>query len=320
MTLEIIDPGVMTTLQDAGRPGFRALGIPQSGAADRLSFALANYGIGNSWTAPALEISLGGLKLKAHQATRMILTGAPRAAKCGDNMIAFYKAFTLNKGDILEVNIGHISAHTYLAVAGGLVGQMFKGSCATYSPATIGGLKGSALTAGDHVENAKLTTTAEPMIDPAYRPHLGRSVVLRVQKGVEFDTHLSADTQRRLFTSVLTADAQTDRMGAFLRFAHNDEPDFSLSDKTPLTSSPLLPGTLQITSNGTPILSGVDSHCTGGYVRALSVIPADQWIMGQIAPGTRVSFRRERTSAAEEALSYRNRIYGQLIDGFHFDS
>ena len=320
MTLEIIHPGVKTTLQDAGRPGFRALGIPQSGAADRLSFALANYGIGNPWTAPALEISLGGLKLKAHEATRMILTGAPRTAKCGDKTIPFYKAFTLNKGDILDVSIGHISAHSYLAVAGGLVGQMFKGSCATYSPAAIGGLKGSPLAAGDQIEKANIATKSEPVVDPVYRPHLGRSVVLRVQKGVEFESHLSADTQRRLFTTVLTADAQTDRMGAFLRFAQKDEPACSLSDKTPLTSSPLLPGTLQITSNGTPILSGVDSHCTGGYVRALSVIPADHWIMGQIAPGTRVSFRRERSATAEEALSYRNQIYGQLIDGFHFDS
>ena len=310
----------MTTLQDLGRSGYRALGIPQSGAADRLSFALANYGVGNPWTAPALEVSLGGLKLKALKPVQMMLTGAPRMANCNDQTLAFYKPFYMAEGDQLDVQIGHIGARSYLAVAGGLQGQMFKGSCATYLPAAIGGLNGRALEAGDRIESAQLTTTGPQPIPTAYRPLFAKNFVLRVQKGPEFDSHLSADAQRRLFTDVFIASPQTNRMGAVLSFADMNRPPLTLSDKTPLTSSPLLPGTLQVTSNGTPILSGIDSHCTGGYVRAVSVIPADHWIMGQIAPGTRISFRRESTAASEDTLRLRNHIYGQLIDGFHFDS
>lgn len=319
MSLEIINAGIMTTLQDAGRAGYRALGIPQSGAADRLSFALANYGIGNSWTAPALEINLGGLILKARKPARMILTGAPRTAECNGDIIPFYKAFTLKAGELLHVKIGPIGARSYLAVAGGFKGNMFKGSCATYSPATLGGLDGHPLKAGDHIDVAPHTTSAEQIISPAYRPHFGRTIVLRVQKGPEFDSHLDGETQRRLFTDMLTAGPQTNRMGAFLKSTGKTPSALTLYDMTPLTSSPLLPGTLQITSDGTAILSGIDSHCTGGYARALSVITADHWIMGQIAPGTQISFRRERTATAEAALSLRNQIYGQLIEGFHFD-
>ncbi|MEP6343093.1 MAG: biotin-dependent carboxyltransferase family protein [Maricaulaceae bacterium] len=320
MAIEILNPGVMTTLQDVGRSGYRALGIPQSGAADRLSFALANHGVGNPWVAAALEINLGGLKVKALKPIQMVLTGAPRFAECNGQTIEQYKPFYMAEGDVLEISIGHIGARSYLAVAGGFQGQMFKGSCATYLPAAVGGLTGRALAAGDRIESGDFTATSPLPIPAAYRPLFAKNLVLRVQKGPEFDSHLCADAQRRLFTDVFIASPQTNRMGAVLSFADMDRPPLTLSNKTPLTSSPLLPGTLQVTSNGTPILSGIDSHCTGGYVRALSVIPADHWMMGQIAPGTRVSFRRERTAASEDTLRLRNHIYGQLIEGFHFDS
>jgi len=108
-------------------------------------------------------------------------------------------------------------------------------------------------------------------------------------------------------------------MGLQLSLPARDALGLGLSNQTPLTSSPLLPGTLQITSGGTAILSGIDSHCTGGYARALCVIPADQWLIGQIAPGTHVYFRRTRTKDAETALTLRNMIYGRYISGFRFD-
>ena len=140
-----------------------------------------------------------------------------------------------------------------------------------------------------------------------------------MQKGPEFDSHLSADTQRRLFTERFVAGPLTNRMGARLELADDDAAPLSLSDTTPLTSSPLLPGTLEITENGLPILCGIDAHCTGGYARALSVIPADHWLMGQIASGTRIYFRRVTTLSAVTALNLRNKIYAEYIPDFRFD-
>lgn len=85
-----------------------------------------------------------------------------------------------------------------------------------------------------------------------------------------------------------------------------------------MTSSPLLPGSLQIPPDGQPILALVDGHCTGGYARALQVIQADIWLLGQIAPGCAVSFRRSLPSEAEVVLRAKNSYYADLIPGFSF--
>jgi len=151
------------------------------------------------------------------------------------------------------------------------------------------------------------------------QPHPSKTLLLRVQKGPEFLSHVNGDSQRRLFTDHFIAGSQTNRMGAQLSLARPDAAPLGLSQTVPLTSSPLLPGTLQITTDGTPILSGIDSHCTGGYVRALRVIPADHWLMGQIAPGSQVYFRRVTATSAEDALARRNLIYSHYITGFRFD-
>jgi len=85
-----------------------------------------------------------------------------------------------------------------------------------------------------------------------------------------------------------------------------------------MTSSPLLPGSLQIPPDGQPILALADGHCTGGYARALQVIQADLWLLGQIAPGAAVSFRRSFAHEAETVLRGKNSYYEDLIPGFSF--
>jgi len=85
-----------------------------------------------------------------------------------------------------------------------------------------------------------------------------------------------------------------------------------------MTSSPLLPGSLQVPPDGQPILALADGHCTGGYARALQVIQADLWLLGQIAPGAKVSFRRCFAEEAPVILKHRNAFYGSLIPKFSF--
>jgi len=85
-----------------------------------------------------------------------------------------------------------------------------------------------------------------------------------------------------------------------------------------MTSSPLLPGTLQVPPDGKPILALADGHCTGGYARAIQVIQADLWLLGQIAPGNPISFRRSLSQDAETVLRGKNSYYADLISGFSF--
>lgn len=314
--IEVLQSGTKTLLQDSGRPGHRADGIPTSGAADRLSFALANFMVGNRWDAPALECALGGLHLRIKTDTVMALAGAEMWAQVNGQNVKNNTAFPVKAGDILTLSFARQGVRGYVAVAGGFQGSAFLGSVSTYEMAGLGGLpapdSGRALQTGDILHLTKGGAHSPQAIPSGYRPYIANHVILRARSGPEFDD-LSADSRRHLFTEPFFATAQTDRMGARLR-GNRIETDAPHS----LTSGPLLPGTLQVPPDGQPILALVDGHCTGGYARGLQIIRADLWLLGQIGPGTQISFRRCMATEAADALNYRNAVYGRLIPGFRF--
>lgn len=310
--IEIIQNGPATSLQDSGRAGQRHLGIPESGAADRLSFALANHIVGNPWQAPALECTLGGLQIKFTRNATFALSGADMKAKLGDRTAQPNTAHQAKTGDVLTLGFADTGCRAYLAIAGGLSGSSFAGSVATYTQAAIGGIEGRHVKAGDRLESAGLDTSGPQSLPPGYAPKLSRHVILRARPGPEFE-YLTPASKRELFTCGFTASAQTDRMGSRL-----DGQSISLDSPYSMTSSPLLPGTVQIPAGGQPILAMIDGHCTGGYARALQVIRADLWQMGQITPGSKVSFRRCFESELAAITQARHSFYGNLMDGFTF--
>ena len=309
--INILNGGTQTTLQDAGRPGYRHLGIPSSGAADKLSFALANYLVGNPWNTPALESTLGGLHLRFTEDTVIALAGAEMWAQINGQNLANFTSVPVKAGDILTLSFARHGVRSYLAVAGGLSGQIHFGSQSTYIPAKLGGIEGRALRAGDSLSlSAPLGERRK--IPRGLVPYLSTHVILRARHGPEFE-QLTLESRRHLFVSAYTTTPETDRMGARLRGNKVE-----LIKPLSMTSSPLLPGTLQLPPNGQPILALIDGHCTGGYARCLQVIRADHWQMGQIGPGTRVSFRRCFLGEDERALARRNEFYGGLMPGFSF--
>lgn len=310
--ITVLHGGTQTTVQDAGRPGHRHLGIPRSGAADRLSFALANHLVGNKWDAPALECALGGLHLRFEHNMVIALSGAQMWAQINGMNIDLNRAVGVEAGDILTLSYARAGCRGYIAIAGGIVATAFLGSVSTYLPAALGGIGGRALKTGDALALAGEPRNAIQTIPNGYIPFLSGHAVLRARSGPEFDW-LSPDSRRYLFTTPFIATPATDRMGARLRGDRIvTEGDFVM------TSSPLLPGTLQCPPDGQPILALADAHCTGGYARGLHVVQADQWLLGQIAPGMRVSFRRCFEDEAPEILQTRNAMWGALIPGFRF--
>ena len=190
------------------------------------------------------------------------------------------------------------------------------GSSSTYLPAEFGGHEGRALRTGDELSISNRPREAPRKIPQGYTPQLSRHIVLRSRHAPEWEL-MSAASQRHLFVSPFIATPETDRMGSRLR---GDK--IKTQTAHSMTSSPLLPGTLQIPPDGQPILMLADGHCTGGYPRALQVIRADLWLLGQIAPGSQVSFRRCFAENAPKILAGRNSFYGGqlggLIDGFAF--
>ena len=310
--IEVLNGGTQTTLQDAGRPGMRHLGIPSSGAADQLSFALANWMAGNRWDALAIECALGGLHIKFQSSNTVAIAGAEMWTQVNGQNVNNFSAFSVEKGDILTLSFARDGCRSYIAIAGGLKAPEFMNSSSTYLLAKIGGLNGCALRAGDQLISSNRPRSAQRKIPQGFTPKLSRHVVLRSLPGPEWKI-LDKPSQRHLFVSPFHATNLTDRMGSRLK---GDK----ITTEVPIsmTSSPLLPGTLQIDTNGEPILMFADGHCTGGYPRALQVIQSDKWLLGQIAPGTQVSFRRCFQEHSKKILKARNSFYGGLIEGFTF--
>ncbi len=310
--LKILNGGAQTTLQDAGRPGHRNLGIPRSGAADRLSFAIANFVVGNPWNAPALECTLGGLHLKFMTKTRIAISGAEMWAQINGMNIEMNRSLIVEAGDILTFSFARIGCRAYIAVEGGLKGESFLDSVSTYQQASLGGLDGRPYRAGDDIYSAELNNIGSQSLPTGYAPILSQHIVLRARAVSEWDW-LTAESQRYMYTSPFKATQDTDRMGARLIGDH-----IALKEKKNLVSTPILPGTLQIPPDGKPVLALIDGHCTGGYARALQVISADFWLLGQIAPGSPVSFRRCFPENAPKILRGRNAFYAGLMPGFRF--
>ena len=310
--IEVLNGGTRATIQDAGRPGYRHLGIPQSGAADKLCFALSNWMVGNRWDAPAIECALGGLHLRFLEATTIAIAGAEMWAQINGMNIKNFTAMPVKKGDILTLSFARDGCRAYIAIAGGIKVPTFMSSSSTYLPAAFGGHEGRALRTGDTLAASNRPREASRKIPQGYKPQWSRHIVLRARHAPEWEL-LNAASHRNLFVSPFIATPQTDRMGSRLR---GDKIETEATQS--MTSSPLLPGTLQIPPDGQPILVLADGHCTGGYPRALQVIRADLWLLGQIAPGSQVSFRRCFAENAPKILLGRNSFYGGLIEGFAF--
>ncbi len=313
--IEILNGGTQTTIQDSGRHGLRHLGMPASGAADKFSFALANWMAGNRWDAPALECALGGLHIRFTSDTTFGLAGAEMWAQVNGQNIKNFTAISVHKGDILTLSFARDGCRAYIAIAGGLKIPEFMASVSTYLPAKIGGIDGRALKAGDKLPISHRPREMPRSIPKGFIPNLSRHVVLRSLPAPEWDG-LDKASRRHLFVSPFHASSATDRMGSRLR---GDKISMSKQmTEVSMTSSPLIPGTLQVPADGQPILALADGHCTGGYPRILQVIRADLWLLGQIAPGSQVSFRRCLSEDAPQILKARNSFYNGLIDGFSF--
>lgn len=311
MTLTVLQSGTQTLIMDAGRPGHRHQGIPGGGAADRLSFAIANHLVGNAWDAPALECALGGLHIRFEADHIIALSGAQMWSQNQGMNLPLNKALQVEAGDILTMSFTRAGCRSYLAIAGGVEAKAFMGSVSTYIPAKLGGLDGEALKTGNVIRIGK--PQGQPQSLPkGHVPVLSNHIVLRAQSGPEWDA-LSDSAKRYLFTTPFFATAATDRMGTRLK---GDQ--LTLAAPIKMTSSPLLPGSLQVPPDGQPILALADGHCTGGYARALQVIQADLWLLGQIAPGAAVSFRRSLAEEATAVLRGKNSYYADLIPGFTF--
>ncbi len=308
----IHQPGLQTTVQDRGRGGWRHLGVPQSGAADRLSLALANVAVGNPWDAPALECAMTGPALTFEMDIDFAVAGADMGAALNDAPVSPYERAHAKPGDKLTLGSAKTGARAYIAFAGGVAGEKFLNSMSTYLPASLGGLNGRALRSGDVIENRGAARCATVEIPKGFRARFGCDWILRATEGPDSD-RFDPKTARLLFSAPFTANARGDRMGVRL----NGEAILPENAAT-MKSGAVFPGTVQCPNDGSPFLLGPDAQTVGGYPRVAQAIEADLPVMGQIRPGDRVWFRRTTPEKARETTAQRQKLIASFIPNFSF--
>jgi antagonist of KipI len=286
VAIVVVKPGMLTTVQDAGRWGFQSRGVPVAGPMDPVSFRLANAIVGNRRDASALEVTLLGPELIFEDARTIAVTGAEFDITVDDVEVSLNASVTVPGGGRLRFGRRRRGARAYLAVHGGITVPPRLGSRATHVISGMGGFEGRPLRSGDtlpvgsHWPAARVQSAAVlPVV-----PLPGTPALVRVLPGPQHEL-FSLDALDVLRSAPYTIAQNSDRMGFRLegpRLTHAASPDI-ISDATPL-------GVLQVPASGQPILLMADRQTTGGYPKIATVITADLAIAGQLAPGDTISF------------------------------
>ena len=309
---EIIEPGLLTTIQDAGRPGHRHLGIAQTGAADQLSMALVNAAIGNPVGAPVLECTLTGPTLRIIADTTLAISGADMALRINDQTAPDYTRIRVKSGDVISVTPAKTGARSYIAVAGGFAGEDFLASQSTYLSLGRGGYHGRALQPDDRLCAGARSISPPINIPGNVRPALSHDIILRACRGPETSLFDDIDL-RKFFTAQHIAGRQSNRMGVKLAgLPLQRTSSFSMS------SSPVFPGTVQCPDDGEPFILLADAQTTGGYPRVAQIVAADLNLAAQIAPGDRVWLQEVTPDQAREISRQKQELISLVLNGASF--
>lgn len=305
--IEVIKPGLMTTVQDLGRWGYQSYGVCISGALDGFALAAANLLVGNPQSAAGLEMTVFGPALKFREETFFAVTGAELTPKLDGQEIASWVCHRAPAGSALSFGGRKSGVRAYLAVSGGIDVSAVMGSRSTYLLGRFGGVEGRPLKSKDLLPVPALRSDAEKFIGKRIPDHLRppykKNPLLRVILG-PFDSYFSEKGLDTLLSTEYAIARNSDRMGYRLGGK-------AIERQNPgeLISCGLGNGTIQVPANGQPIILLADRQTIGGYPIIATVISADLPLIAQCAPGDRVRFAAVSVEEAQEA--YR-RAWGNL--------
>ena len=306
--IETMKPGLFTLLQDEGRWGYQAYGMPVAGAMDRYAHRVANLLVGNRRGAAALEMTMEGGTFKCSRKRLVSVSGADMQARVNGLEVPNWSAFYVPAGGVLSFDAVLTGCRTYLAVHGGFEVPPVLGSRSTYTRANVGGTDGRPLKEGDVLSTGQdVFSGAVPIClpDQLARRH-DQEITLRVILGPQDDMFTSAGV-RTFLGGTYTISPEADRMGYRLegpKIEHVGKADI-ISDAVPL-------GAVQVPAHGMPIVMMADRQTTGGYAKIATVIGPDLSLLAQGKPGDRVCFSGFSDEEAVEALRREERCYEEI--------
>lgn len=310
MGIKVLKGGLLTTIQDTGRFGYRKDGIILSGAMDTLALRTGNMLVGNTEHEAGIECTLMGPKIRFESDQLIALSGADLTAAINDKPVKMWRPVLVKRGSVLSFGAALTGCRTYLTVSGGFVIPKVLGSRSTYLRAGFGGWKGRALQAGDYIPfREKYEETLHDFnwsCDlSTFYPDLNDHMI-RVIQGPEHEL-FSPGSVQAFFGQEFQLSKESDRMGYRLKGA-------ALQLETPqeMISSAVTFGTVQVTANGDPIVLMADHQTTGGYPRIAQVITADFSKLAQLQSGQKIHFKLVTLAAAQAALLHREQQLRQL--------
>jgi len=285
---EVIEPGILTTIQDLGRYGFSQFGVPPSGALDSFSFRAGNLLVGNLEEKACLETALMGLKLIALKEVVISITGGDLCPTLNGEPLTMWRTHLLVEGDVIHFKKVRAGCRAYLAVAGGFVVPRIMGSSSTYLSGRFGGLEGRKLKRGDILYSLDISCSLNKLglrfpIDWVSFPE--KKVSLRVIPGPQ-DDHFTEEGFQTFCSSPYHVTPECDRMGVRLEGPKIERrPDVEES----IISEGLVAGAIQVPGNGKPIII-LTEMVTGGYTKIATIISTDLPRVAQLKPGDQVRF------------------------------
>ncbi len=318
MTLKIVNPGLATSIQDLGRPGYFHLGIPMGGAMDRFALRAANMLVGNDEGAACLEAVFMGPVIEFTQDATVAVTGATLPVKVDGEPREPWTSFTVKAGQVLSFDFLRAGARIYIAVSGGITTPAALGSRSTYPIGALGGIEGRAVQAGDELPTGGAKGPGDGRSVPeALRRLPGRPAILRVLPGLYWH-RLTEAAGAGFFEDEWTVAPEADRMGYRfkggrpLEFVEREQPFGAGADPSNIVDGGYSYGSIQVPGGTEPIVLHRDAVSGGGYFTLGAVISADMDLIGQLQPHTPVRFERVDMAQALAARKDRHAMLDQL--------
>ncbi|WP_368669554.1 biotin-dependent carboxyltransferase family protein [Agrobacterium sp. a22-2] len=289
--LTIERPGMMMTVQDAGRFGLLHQGVSASGAMDQDAYRIANALVGNDPGSAVLEFAIMGGALRISRDCRIAITGGACDIRIGDRVLPGWESHWLKAGEILTIGALRDATWGYVAVSGGIETAPVLGSRSTHLRTALGGYEGRVLAAGDALPLGREPGGECLCLGRTFRRAVGP---IRVVAGPQ-DDYFAADIRQRFLTETFSVGTMRDRMASML-----DGPSLPAVRGHDIVSDGTLTGSVQVPSSGRPIVLMADRQTTGGYPKIATIISADLGRFAQLPSGRAFRFRAVSAEHAED--------------------
>jgi len=318
MAIKVIKPGLSTTVQDLGRPGYYHIGIPLSGAMDRLALKAANLLVGNKEGAAVLEAVFMGPELTFTEEATVAVTGAELPPRVNGEPRETWASFKVKKGQTLSFDYLKKGARAYIAISGGIDVPVVLGSRSTYTLGALGGFKGRKLEVDDRLPVGKGRAVKEGRTVPEkLRRTPGNPAELRMLPGLYWH-RITDGAGKQFLEDTWKVAPEADRIGyrfrggKVLEFVPREPPFGAGSDPSNIVDACYPYGSIQVPGGTEPIVLHRDAVSGGGYFMVGTVISADMDLIGQLQPHTSAKFVEVTMNQALKARQDRSKLIDKI--------